>query len=329
MRAEIIDPTVEPVPADWELFRKREGLIAAWQADALTAVAWCSTRPVRLGVVRDGGQVIALFSGEVTRLPPSKGRYADLGRLPLTGWFNCRLLIGFTSGFAFATELSAKGRAAALDAFEKALRRRLGRHCLGILYRQITDDLLPMVGRRLRPRFATAPNTLLRNRWPDMDAYFGDLPRDRRRRLRKIHAEAAEGTRVLAGVSEIDPVQASALAQATLRKHGRFDPPLPARYFRALSGESEVRYFGHLDGDRLLAFDLTFDDGRRLVTTVTGALEVRDGGRRNLYFDLYLREIAYMIEHGREGCEFGKGMAELKQRFGCELIPQSAVIAAW
>lgn len=329
MQVEIIDPTAQSIPADWELFRKQEGLIAAWQADALTAVAWCSTRPIRLGIVRDGGQVAAVFSGEVIGLTPRRGRYAEPGALPRAGWFNCRMLIGFTSGFVFAAELPERDRAVVLAAFEKALRRRLGRGCLGIVYRQVTDDMLPVVARRHRPRVRTAPNTLLRNRWPDMEAYFADLPRDRRRRLRRIHEEAAEGTRPLTGAGEIDPVQAAALAEATLHKHGSSDAPLPARYFHVLCGEEGVRYFGHLDGDRLISFDLAFDDGRRLVTTVTGALEIRDGGRRNLYFDLYLREIDYMIEHRREGCEFGKGMAELKQRFGCELIPQTAVPAAW
>ncbi len=329
MHAEIIDPTVESVPADWEVFRKQEGLIAAWQAEALTAVAWCATRPVYLGIVHHGGRVAGLFSGDVAGVPPTRGRYAEPGSLPPAGWFDCRLLIGFTSGFAFAGELAPADRSAVVAAFEKALRRRLGRRCLGVAYRQITAELLPAVGRRFRPRIATAPNTLLPNRWPDLAGYFADLPRDRRRRLRRIHAEASERTRVLAGVGDIDPVQASALAHATVRKHGHLAPPLPARYFEALSGEDGVRYFGHLDQERLLAFDLTFDDGRRLVTTVTGSLEVRDGGRRDLYFDLYLREIDYMITHGREGCEFGKGMAELKQRFGCELIPQSTVIAAW
>ncbi|GAA3080217.1 hypothetical protein [Streptosporangium carneum] len=329
MHVEIIDPTLEPVPADWEVFRKQEGLIAAWQAEALTAVAWCAARPVYLGIVREGSQVVGLFSGAVTGLPQVRGRYAEPGALPWVGWFDCRLLVGFTNGFAFAAELGPADRSEAVAAFEKALRRRLGRRCLGVLYRQITADLLPTVGRRFRPRVTTAPNTLLPNRWSDMAGYFADLPRDRRRRLRRVHDEASERTRVMAGVDDIDPVQASVLAQATVRKHGRLAPPLPARYFRALSGEEGVRYFGHLDQELLLSFDLTFDDGRRLVTTVNGSLEVRDGGRRDLYFDLYLREIGYMIAHGREGCEFGKGMAELKQRFGCELVPQSTVIAAW
>ncbi|MEW9556452.1 hypothetical protein [Nonomuraea sp. NPDC050783] len=329
MRVEIVDPMTQPVPTDWEVFRKQEGLIAAWDADALTAVAWCSTRPIRLGIVRDGGRVAAVFSGEVVGLPPRGGRYTEPGALPPLGWFNCRMLIGFTSGFVFAAELPEGDRAAVLAAFEKSLRRRLGRHCLGIVYRQVTDDMVPVVARRHRPHIRTTPNTQLRNRWPDMEDYFADLPRDRRRRLRRIHEEAADGTRVLAGAGEIDPVQAAALAQATLRKHGSSEAPLPVRYFQLLGGAEGVRYFGHLAGDRLLSFDLAFDDGKRLVTTVTGALEVRDGGRRNLYFDLYLREIDYMIGHGREGCEFGKGMAELKQRFGCELIPQTAVPAAW
>lgn len=329
MHAEIIDPTGEAVPADWEIFRKQEGLIAAWQARALTAVAWCSTRPVYLGVVRQGGEVVGLFVGSVGGPPRLRRGYAEPGSMPPVGWFDCHLPVGFTGGFAFAADLSAADRAEATAAFEKAVRRRLGRRCLGVLYRQVTAETLPAFDRRFRPRITTAPNTLLRNRWADLDGYFADLPRDRRRRLRRIHAEAAERTRVLYGVGDIDAERASALACATVRKHSPYAPPLPVRYFEALCGEEGVRYFGHLDGDRLLSFDLTFDDGRRLVTTVNGSLDVRDGGRRDLYFDLYLREIDYMISHGRGGCEFGKGMAELKQRFGCELVPQSLVIAAW
>ncbi|WP_248962642.1 GNAT family N-acetyltransferase [Sphaerisporangium perillae] len=329
MQAEIIDPTAESVPADWDLFRKQEGLLAAWQAAALTAVAWCAPRPVFLGLVRDGGQVAGIFAGDLAGPPRRHGGYCEPGSPPLTGWFECRLLLGFTSGFAFASRLDAKDRIAVLAAFEKALRRRLGRHCLGILYRQVTADMLPMVGRRFRPRIATAPNTLLPNRWSDLEEYFAGLPRDRRRRLRRIHAEAAEQTQVLRDGDAIDPEQASLLAHLTRLKHGDRVPPIPPRYFRSLNGEDGVRYFGHRDQERLLAFDLAFDDGRRLVTTVTGSLDVRDGGRRNLYFDLYLQEIEHMIARGRAACEFGKGMAELKQRFGCELIPQALVVAAW
>lgn len=328
MQAEIIDPTAEPVPADWEIFRKHEGLPAAWQADALTALAWCARRPVYLGVVRDGGQVAGLFVGDVAGVRSRRGEYAEPGSTPLAGWFECRLLCGFTSGFALAAPLRPDGQAAVMAAFEKALRRRLGQRCLGILYRQVTNEMLPMVRRRFRPRIPTAPNTLLLNCWSDMQEYYADLPRDRRRRLRRTHAEAAEHTRPF-GTDEIDPVQASLLAQLTRRKHGDLVPPIPPRYFGALNGTDGVRYIGHRDGQRLLAFDLVFDDGDRLVTTVTGSLEAGDGGRRGLYFDLYLQEIEYMISNGRSGCEFGKGMVELKQRFGCVLVPQSAVIAAW
>ncbi|PWS40476.1 hypothetical protein DKT74_32670, partial [Streptomyces sp. ZEA17I] len=41
---------------------------------------------------------------------------------------------------------------------------------------------------------ATAPNTVLHNRWESMDAYFADLPRSRRRRLSALHRRAGEET---------------------------------------------------------------------------------------------------------------------------------------
>jgi hypothetical protein len=328
MRAEIIDPTAEPVPSDWEVFRKQEGLLAGWQAEALTVASWCARRPVRMGIVRDEGQIVALFVGDVSGVPRRGGAYADPSATVLTGWFDCRLLYGFTSGFAFASHLGPKDRAQALAAFEKALRQKLGRRVLGVLYRQVTDEMLPLLRKRFRPRLSSAPNTLLSNRWSDLAEYFADLPRDRRRRWQRLHQDAAESAAMIEAC-DIDPVQASLLAQTTRHKHGHIAPPVPAQYFRSLNGADGVRYFGHGDGDRLLAFDLAFDTGDRLVTTITGALDIGAGGRRDLYFDLYLQEIEYMISHGRGGCEFGKGMLELKQRFGCRPIPQSVVIAAW
>jgi hypothetical protein len=329
MNVEIVDPTAETVPADWDIFRKQEGLPAAWQADALTSFAWCAQRPVHLGVVRDEGQVAGAFIGDVGGLPRRRGAYARPGSLPLAGWFDCRLPLGFTAGFAFAARLDQVGRRAVLKAFERALRRRFGRHCLGIVYRQVGTDELPLVAGRFRPRVATAPNTLLVNRWSGLEEYFAGLPRGRRQRFRRIHAEAAERTEPLHAVGAVDPAQASRLAHLTDLKHGGGRPPIPLAYFHCLNGDDGVRYFGHREGDRLLSFDLAFDTGARLVTTVTGSLDVRDGGRRDLYFDLYLQEIDYMIRNGRNGIEFGKGMAELKQRFGCDLIPQTLVVAPW
>jgi hypothetical protein len=329
VHVEIVDPTAEPVPADWEIFRKQERLAAAWQADALTAYAWCAPRPVRLAVVRDGGQVAGMFLGDVGGLPARRGHYARPGSLPPAGWFDCRLPLGFTPGFAFAARLDEVERRAVLKAFERAVRRRLGRHCLGIVYRQVGTGELALVAGRFRPRVATAPNTLLVNRWSDPEEYLAGLPRRRRQRFRRIHAEAAETTEPLHAVGTVDPAQASRLAHLTDLKHGGGRPPIPLGYFGQLNGEGGVCYFGHREGNRLLSFDLAFDTGDRLITTVTGSLDIRDGGRRDLYFDLYLQEIDYMIRKGRDGIEFGKGMAELKQRFGCDLVPQTLVVAPW
>ena len=330
MRAEIIDPTCDAIPPEWELFRVEHKVSAAWKADVLTPLAWCSQRTVLLGIVYDRLRPLGLCMGELGSFFPKAERYATPGRLPRIGWFNCRLLLGFTEGFAFPPELPIRDRAVALRAFESALRRRVGLGYRGILYWQITDNTIPVVGGTLRARLPTAPNTVLINRWGSMGDYLSSLPKHRRRAFARLHDETAAEVEVLTAVPRIDSKQASNLAHFTKLKHVRGHKgvaPIPEAYFERLNDSEGVTYFGHRVGSRLLAFDLAFCDAHRLTTTVNGTLDMRDGGQRHLYFDVYLTEIQHMVQQGLESIEFGKGMLDLKLRFGSEPIPQYLVAA--
>ncbi|WP_426501930.1 hypothetical protein ACPPVO_30225 [Dactylosporangium sp. McL0621] len=333
MRAELFDPRTEAVPAEWDKFLRDEGAPAAWDAGALAAVAWTSLRTVLLGVVADRGQAVALFCGDFGSPRRRKPVYSPVGGPARPGVYFSRILMGFDEGFLFATHLDHAGRVAARRAFERALKARLGRRCLGVVYQNVSAAALPVMRTAARLCRPVSPNTVLVNRWQSMEEYFAGLPRDRRRRLRRTYADADAdpGLRVGAGVPAVDPVEAARLEQLTRLKHlspGEVLVPLPSLYFERLNHRDGVRYFVHTDPatGALLSFDLSFEHAAGLVTTVTGSAAGAATGR-GLYWDLYLREIEYAIERGVPRLEFGKGLVGLKARFGCVTVPQYAVAA--
>lgn len=333
MRSELFDPRFEAVPFEWEKFLRNEGASAAWDAGALAAVAWTSLRTVLLGMVFHDGQAVALFCGDFGAVRRRRAVYSPTGGPPRAGVYFSRILMGFDEGFLFAAHLDHAGRVAARESFERALRARLGRRCLGVVYQNVSSANLPAMRTGTRLCRPVAPNTVLVNRWQSMADYFAGLPRDRRRRFLSTYraVDAAADLRVLPAIPAVDPVEASRLEQLTRLKHrspGEVLVPLPALYFERLNHRDGVRYFAHTapDTGALLSFDLTFEHAGGLVTTVTGSASGAGTGR-GLYWDLYLREIEYAIERDVPRLEFGKGLVELKARFGCVTVPQYAVAA--
>jgi hypothetical protein len=316
----------EPVPEEWDRFASGQALIRAWDAAAFAAIA-DQPRRVWLGLVRDGGQPAAAFAGRL--LGPGTGRMAPVGLL------ECKLPLVSAPGFAFAAGLGQEGRRAAVAAFERALFRRLGWRCLGIAYRQVGTAELACVRRRAgRVRVSTSPDTVLENRWATMEEYFAGLPSaHRRRKLRYLQRQVVRDPRLRVTMGQDGPAgaEASRLAYLTNLRHRRLQAPSPpsAAYFEALTGREGTLYLTYHQRDgTLLAYDLTFDDGTWLVTSVWGALELHGKGYPNLYADRCLRLVAHMVEHRRAGIRFGKGLLEVKQRFGAAAVPQHLIVAA-
>jgi len=335
VKVELFDPRVDALPPEWDKLRGAANLSAAWSADALTALSWGSARTVYLGLAYQGDEAVGLFTGEFGPYTPRKPRYSTPGK-PATGFYFCRMLAGFSQGLAFHGELGWADRRNACRALEKALRLRLGLRCFGIVYGNVTDDSVGLVDGWLRLRRPVSPNIVLRNEWSTMDEYFDGLPRTRRRTFGQIYRNVAESDEVavLSAVDHVDPEQASRLDVLTRSKYlgsGENLFPLPHAYFERLNGASGVRYFAHQsrESGALESFDLTFDQDGVLTTTVTGSRESRLSQRLHLYHDLYLREISYLIEHQLNTVEFGKGLFDLKSRFGCVRVPQYAVAAAF
>jgi len=318
LTADVLD-AYEPVPEEWDRFAREQRLIRAWDAAAFAAVV-DRPRRVWLALVRDRERPVAAFAGRL------------LG--PGAGPLECKLPLVGAPGFAFAAELDQADRRAAVAAFERALFRRLRWRCLGVAYRQVaTTELGVLRRRRGRVRVTTSPDAVLENRWGSMEQYFAELPsKNRREKLRYLQRQLARDPELAVGTADegIDGAEASRLAHLTNLRHRRLQAPVPppAAYFEALAGLQGALYLTYRDrtAGRLLAYDLAFDDGTWLVASVWGSLDPHGEGRPNLYFDRCLRLVAHMIEHRRAGIRFGKGLLEVKQRFGAVPVPQHLVV---
>ena len=62
------------------------------------------------------------------------------------------------------------------------------------------------------------------------------------------------------------------------------------------------------------------DDGVSARSLLWGTRDRADGGRANLYFDHFLREVEYCIVNGRRRLVMGKAMGEIKRRFGARPV---------
>ncbi|MEV1052409.1 hypothetical protein [Streptomyces sp. NPDC049887] len=326
MRAEIYTPGGGPAPDGWDAFVRDRRACVLWGADLLEAAGWGSRRPLFAGLVRERGEPVAAFCGRLGVRPVAK-RFRRPGRAAVPGWFQVHLPNSFSAGRLYAPGLDAAGRRAATRAFERAVRRRLGPRCLGVVHLDVEVHEFAHLDGPLRPKRATAPNSVLHNGWESMDAYFAGLPRGRRRRLSALHERVGADPDLVVetAVPSIDPVRASRLDQLTRMKHanrpGGVVPLLPA-YFDRLNQSSGASYFVHSEksSGRPVSFDLVLDVPGGWVTTVTGS----DGGR-DLYLDLYLREIGRMIATGVPAVGLGPGMRQLKESFGATAVPRHAV----
>jgi len=110
----------EPVPSEWDRFVGEQALLRAWDGGAFAALA-AAGQGRWLGMVHEGGRPVGLVCGRL------RGR-------PGPAVFECRMPWVGLAGFALAAELDQADRREALATFERALRRRLGWRCPGVLY---------------------------------------------------------------------------------------------------------------------------------------------------------------------------------------------------
>jgi hypothetical protein len=319
----VLDPRADELPEPWERFVAAESVPAAWHGSVVRALAWHARSPSYLGLVCDrAGTPCALFVLHHHGAASRRNAFVAAGRTAAGGVIECRLGPTSTgSGYRFASDLDGAGRRAALLALERALRERLGRRAPAVVYRDVRPEHAAAFAGAGRIARQVTPEVVVENRWDDLGAFYAELAPRRRGELRRLEAQVArDGRLVIAEERALDPASASRLAASVARRyrHGlRRATPIPAAYFHALGGLPGVEFLTYRDSqEQLLSFGTLFDDGSELADSVWGSLDLLDGGRQQLYFHHFLRAIGHLIARRRRRIALGKGLGELKLRFG-------------
>jgi hypothetical protein len=322
--ATVVDPLVEPPPPAWDEFVSAQRLLPMWDSQLLRVAAWSAQTPSSMVLVCEASssEPVALFHAR--HLGPGRsGRFARPGRVPLVSVTECRSAPMVGTGVAFAGELSHYDRAEAVRVFELAVGRRVGLGGRAIVYRHLTHAELAVIPRAGRRLIQVTPDMVLDNQWPDLAGYLAELPSKLRNRLRTIRGRLDADSIVVGLTATIKPAEASWLVHAVEMRHrlrGPPRPPCPAGYFERFSQLPGSRYLTYHTADgRLIAFVTMYDDGTDLIAGIWGRRDPTDGGRRDLYFDLYLQQVDWLVGSGRRRLRFGRGMAEIKARFGARM----------
>lgn len=315
---DVLDPAIDPEPPDWADFVAAQQLYPPWAYDLLALEATGARNPLLLTLVRRDGVLVAAVVALVARRGP---RWVEVFPQWLSG----------EPGFVFAAGLDLVARKEVLRAAERALCRHVGWTCLGLVYWHLSPADVPLVagfGRHVRPGVGTL---VLDNTFTSTADWLASLSRNRRASLRKLHRKlAADPTLVIAtgtGRSDVDGVDLAAMLRAHRAKFGPphwtdARNPVTAEYLAALVARPDVRTMTYHDADgRLLAFSNSFEHPAHLFSQHFATVPVERGGRGDLYFDLYFRLVALMIERGAKSLAVGRGMAETKTRLGFEVRP--------
>lgn len=331
----VTDPVVDGAPPGWDDAVRAWRLPAYWLAAPLVAAAWGSNTSLWLALVSDrGGTAHGLFVARFIN-PGGARRFAAGRRLPPAGLVEFKLApMGAQSGVALAPGLDPAAGAAAVHAVERALRRRLGPRLVAVAYRHVgveVADVLRLAG-HARRLSSTSDMTLV-NPGTGREGYLATLPSKWRSQLRRIHAtvEAPDrpGGQVTVSVDDAVPgARASMLIDIVRFRHQPawyVRPPVPGTYLDALGALPGTRFVTYRDtGGTLIALSIVHTEGDGLAMTYWGST----GEERDLYFDQYLRIIHLMIDEDRAYLRMGKGMNDIKARYGAEPDRQWTVVGA-
>jgi hypothetical protein len=333
----VLDVRQDPEPDYWPALRAQAGLRADWSFDLLRIAADEAPSPLLVTVMRIDGEFVGVVCAVWTGVVP----WRRTGRRPLVGVLDVRSpCTSAVPGWWFTDALPPAERRQLFAAYARGMRRELGVRCRGILWRQVTSDLVLAAGRGGPLRFSRefAPCAVLPLRWATDQEWLASLRRSRRKSLRRNRRmiDADSGVTVTLGSGRsLDPDEFVRLVRAIDVRYGSepWSVPMPKsrEYLQALVARDDVLSVSYVDRDgRLIAIGTVFDHPTWPVSRHWGALSPEQGGRKNLWFDRYGRVVEWAIGAGKTGLVMGKGKAELKAELGAELIPQYTVaVAVW
>lgn len=330
---DVLDPRHDPEPPYWGEFRTTAGLPACWDYALLGIAAWSSRFPLLLAVTREGGRPVGVVSANWVGFPGRRWSFVSAVRRPWAGFLHVRIPGSASSpGWWVDPARSSPEAQEVLRGSVRAMRRDLGRLCVGVLWRQVRDTDLAILPGRPKVVRETWPVALLPTGWRDVDEWIGSLGSERRKSLRRrgrqFDADTtlrfSMGARQPLDVGQVISLQRQHERKYVDRRWGRL--PMPGSYFAGLLSNPDVVTLAyHDDTDRLLSFNVLLDHPQWPVATYYAGLPPEEGGRRHLYFDQYRHLMRWAIASGKEGVYWGKGNADLKSDFGAELVRQYMV----
>lgn len=313
------DPAHDPEPDGWSVFCEAARLHAPWDYGLLGVESRHALHPTALAVATVRGRIAAAMTATVVRGP------AGVTLLEVHNpWVS-----GFP-GWAFADGFGPRSRARLLRRMERRLCRFAGLSCVGLLYRYVPVDGLPLVsgfGRVVREAVGTS---VLDNRFPTVEDWISSLARSRRHsirgQVRKVDRDPELVVRFGAARDDLDGAELAALVNRHRARLGRpkFDSraPLSGEYLHALVRRDDVLTLTYHDRTgRLLAFADLLDHPAVPLYQHWAALSREEGGRQHLYFDSYARLMGHVVATRREGLSAGRGRLELKQSLGLATRP--------
>jgi hypothetical protein len=324
------NPAADPEPAGWDALRCGAGLRANWAWPVMRAGVRSGADPLLLAVLCDGDAPVGVYAASV--VPPR--RREGSAAWPRVGYLHVQAPQSSALAGWWTASGTADDRVELVRAFRRAARRALGPGVAGALWRQLGEAdgaWLP----RLRYTRATEPLAVL-DAPASVDAWLAGLGTKRRASVRRIQRLVARDPdlQVRGGAigDVVSPAELADLTRLNFAKHAarsvelRSGPRSPL-WQEAVAGRDDVHVVAYRDNaGRLLGAASILDHPAWPIWLSWGALEVEEGGRRHLYFDLFRRLVERVVDRGASGMILGKGMAELKADLGARLVPQHAAV---
>lgn len=320
----VADPRTDPEPPGWAEFFGRQELHTPWRYDLMRLESLAGADPTLLVLARRGPDLVAALSVVRCRT-----------RLGLTWMEVHQPWMAGLPGWVFGPGLAEAGaRREALRAMERAVCRRGGPGCLGLVYKHVPSEDLPLVDGRGRRHRATVANSVLVNHFSGYQDWLGSLAKKPRQTLsqlqRRLAARPDLTVRFGPGRTDLDPDTMAAMLSAHRASFGRlrYDRrvPMSAAYLGALTAQPRTYTLTyHGEADQLLAFGVLVDHPVTPFYLVWASVGEAGGRRGGLYFDGLRRGVEFMLEHRRSALIAGRGLNEVKTRYGFTDQPRVVV----